>query len=100
MLKKDLMSLCILHLLSAGDRYGYEMLALMHGAFPDTQESAVYALLRELCRNKSTESYYGDTSGGPARRYYRMTYAGQRTYERLLEQWRKLKASLEELGVV
>lgn len=99
MLKKDVIRLCMLHLLTVGDRYGYEMLSLLHGAFPDTQESAIYALLRELCREKLTESYMGETSAGPARKYYRLTQQGKEAYEGLLAQWRQLKGALTELGV-
>ena len=50
MLKKDLIELCLLHLLAQGDQYAYELLRRLHHTFPDTQESAVYALLRGLCR--------------------------------------------------
>ena len=99
MLKKELMQLCMLHLLALQDRYGYEMLSLLHGAFPDTQESAIYAVMRELCREKQTESYYGETSGGPARKYYRITETGRKFYAGLLEQWHTLKRALKELGV-
>lgn len=99
MLKKDVIRLCMLHLLTVSDRYGYEMLSLLHGAFPDTQESAIYALLRELCREKLTESYMGETSAGPARKYYRLTGLGRENYEILLAQWRQMKDALTELGV-
>ncbi len=99
MLKKDLMELCMLHLLTVQDRYGYEMLSLLHGAFPDTQESAIYALLRGLCRLGETESYYGETSGGPARKYYRLTEKGRNTYQELLAQWHALVSALSALGV-
>ena len=50
MLKKDLIELCLLHLLAQGDQYGYELLRQLHDTFPDTQESAVYALRRALAR--------------------------------------------------
>ena len=50
MLKKDLLELCLLQLLSGGDKYGYEVLTPLRAAFPDTQESAIYALLRGLGR--------------------------------------------------
>ena len=40
MLKKDLIELCLLHLLAQGDRYGYDLLKKLHAVFPDTQESA------------------------------------------------------------
>ncbi len=100
MLKKELMELCMLHLLAEGDRYGYEMLSLLHAAFPDTQESAIYALLRALCRGEYTENYQGEVSGGPVRKYYRVTEKGRERYEELLEQWRKMKRAMDELGVV
>ena len=99
MLKKDLIRLCMLHLLTVSDRYGYEMLSLLHGIFADTQESAIYALLRELCREGNTESYVGEASGGPARKYYRITEPGRGEYRRLAGQWRALKGFLEELGI-
>ncbi len=99
MLKRDIIRLCMLHLLTVNDRYGYEMLTLLHGIFADTQESAIYALLRELCREKYTESYVGETSGGPARKYYRITESGREEYKRLMKIWRGLKESLEKLGI-
>lgn len=99
MLKKDLMELCMLHLLTVQDRYGYEMLSLLHEAFPDTQESAIYAILRGLCRLGRTESYYGEASGGPARKYYRITQEGRAAYDMLLAQWHALVAALSALGV-
>lgn len=99
MLKKDLIELCLLHLLSQGDQYGYELLRQLHAAFPDTQESAVYAILRGLCREGCSEQYVGETSDGPARKYYRLTPDGTARYGGLLEQWRALVGALAELGV-
>ena len=99
MLKKDLIELCLLHLLSQGDQYGYELLRRLHAAFPDTQESAVYAILRGLCQKGCSEQYVGETSDGPARKYYRLTGHGLAQYGGLLEQWRTLTAALEELGI-
>ena len=99
MLKKDLIELCLLHLLSTGDRYGYEVLSRLHAAFPDTQESAVYAILRGLGKRGLTEQYQGEVSGGPARKYYRLTDRGLAEYAVLLKQWRGLLAALAELGL-
>ena len=99
MLKKDLLELCLLHLLSQGDQYGYELLRQLHDCFPDTQESAVYAILRGLGRAGYTEQYRGETSDGPVRKYYHLTDAGQTKYAALLEQWRVLKEALSGLGL-
>ena len=99
MLKKDLLELCLLHLMLEGDRYGYELLRRLHDAFPDTQESAVYALLRGLCRDGCTEQYQGETSGGPTRKYYCLTHAGKVRYAALLKEWRAMRCALSALGV-
>lgn len=99
MLKKDLLELCLLWMLSEEDRYGYELISRLRGGFPDTQESAVYALLRGLCRDGFTESYTGTVSGGPSRKYYHLTVAGQRKLEGLLEQWHALRMALEGMGI-
>ena len=99
MLKKDLVELCLLHLLSRGDQYGYDLLRRLHAAFPDTQESAVYAILRGLGREGHLEQYMGETSDGPVRKYYRLTPHGTARYGELLKQWRALRDALEELGI-
>lgn len=99
MLKKDLIELCLLHLLSQEDLYGYEILRRIHESFPDTQESAIYALLRGLCRAGCTECYTGNTSEGPARKYYRITDAGREKRDALLGLWRRLRDTIAALGI-
>ncbi len=99
MLKKDLLELCLLQLLTQREQYGYELLRRLHDAFPDTQESAVYALLRGLCREQASEQFHGEVSGGPVRKYYRITALGEKKRATLLKKWRLLRDSLAELGV-
>lgn len=99
MLKKEVMALCLLQLLTQADRYGYELLGQLRAGFPDTQESAIYALLRGLCQEGYTQQYQGETSGGPVRKYYRITPTGQEKYAQLLAQWRLLRDTVAELGV-
>lgn len=99
MLKKDLIELCLLYLLSSEDLYGYEILHRIYESFPNTQESAIYALLRALCKEGSTEQYEGQVSEGPVRKYYRITGRGLEKQQRLLEEWRSLREALAALGI-
>ncbi len=99
MLKKELIELCLLHLLAQRDWYGYEMLSRIYEAFPDTAESAVYALLRGLKNGGFAETYQGQTSAGPVRKYYRITDAGKERHQALLCQWRQLAAAIHQIGV-
>ena len=99
MLKKDLLELCLLHLLTQGPQYGYELLRWLHDAFPDTQESAIYAILRALCKEGCTHSFAGETSDGPTRKYYELTDFGREKHAALLEEWRALNRAIKELGI-
>ncbi len=99
MLKKDLIVLCLLHILSVEDLYGYEILRRIYQSFPDTQESSIYALLRELCKQQCTEQYAGKISDGPTRKYYRITKKGLEQRDALLHQWRRLRDTLSALGI-
>lgn len=99
MLKRDLLELCLLHVLNQGDQYGYELLRRLHDVFPDMQESAIYAILRQLCREGATERYQGETSGGPVRKYYRLTQEGRGRYDALLNTWRETRDAVAALGI-
>lgn len=99
MLKKDIMELCLLQLLASEDMYGYEILRRLHAVFPDTQESAIYAQLRAMCRQGYTESYTRQSPDGPNRKYYRLLPTGQIKREELLLEWRKYCSLLADLGL-
>ena len=99
MLKRDLLELCLLQLLTAEYRYGYDLLRRLSAVFPDTQESTIYAILRGLCKEGCTETYQGETSGGPTRKYYRLTDTGRERLGALLRQWDALRRALAEIGV-
>lgn len=99
MLKQDILELCLLQLLTLGDQYGYEMLRLLHESFSDTQESAIYAILRKLCRSGYTQVYEGSHSGGPVRKYYRLTAAGCDRHAALVQKWRVLRDTIAGFGV-
>lgn len=64
MLKKELIELCLLHLLYIKDVYGYELIRRIYGVVPDIQESTVYALLRNLSKNGFAEQYVGENQMG------------------------------------
>ncbi len=99
MLKKDIITLCILHLLMEKERYGYEMIALLKSSFPDTQESVLYALLRSLYKDGNASTYLQESAEGPVRKYYRLSEQGVQYYHALYDQWKQLQQSLQNLGI-
>ena len=99
MLKKDLLELCLLQLLAGGDKYGYEVLVPLRTAFPDTQESAIYALLRGLGKSGLTSWYKAPSDGGPDRKYYKLTPEGRIRLAKLRSDWCNMRDAIASFGV-
>lgn len=99
MLKKDIIGMCILHLIGQKEIYGYELLRQLHSTFPDTKESAVYALIRELHKTECIAPSVKRTAGGPPRTYYQLTEKGAGKLEDLLSEWHRLQNELQKIGI-
>lgn len=98
-MKKGVLEMCMLSVVSKGDMYGYEIMKRVTEAFPDINESTVYAVLRRLRSDGCTETYTGEVSGGPQRKYYRITQQGLDRLEKMTEEWNRLIRSVKMLGI-
>lgn len=98
-MKKGVLELCILHVTASEELYGYEIMKRITGAFPEINESTVYAVLRRLHGDGCTESYTGETSGGPTRKYYRITSVGKERLEKMRSEWQEMLDALKSLGI-
>lgn len=98
-LKKGVLEMCILYQCSRKDMYGYEIMKQVKCVFPDVYDGSIYAVLRRLHAEGYTETYYGLTSGGPKRKYYRVTKEGLNHLERITEEWRRIIHAVSELGI-
>ncbi|MCM1579245.1 MAG: PadR family transcriptional regulator [Ruminococcus sp.] len=96
-MKKGILELCILQIVSQRDMYGYEIMKTVTEAFSGLNESTVYAVLRRLHADRFTESYTGDISGGPKRKYYRITPAGEAALEDMRREWAELLAAANKI---
>ena len=68
--------------------------------FPEINESTIYAVLRRLHADGCTESYTGSVSGGPQRKYYRITAAGRVQLAEMTEMWRATVQAVRQIGVL
>lgn len=99
-LKKGVLEMCVLHQLSAGDRYGYELMKVIQDVFPDVYDGSIYAILRRLNGEGATQVYLADVpSGGPARKYYHLTPQGRDMLDQLAGEWDQLQARVRLLGI-
>ena len=91
--KKGVLELCVLSLLSRGDRYGYE-LADTIGKSIDVSEGSIYPLLKRLKNEGCFEVYLKESATGPARKYYRLTQKGADTQKQLAWEWKEFSNSV------
>lgn len=75
-LKKGVLGLCVLALLSRGDSYAYEIASRLADAI-GMGEGTIYPLMRRMQSDGLVETYLVESSAGPSRKYYRLTQSGQ-----------------------
>lgn len=84
--KKGVLDLCVLAALRRRDAYGYELAERISKSI-EIAEGTLYPLLRKLKEDGLCQTYLSDDSGGPPRKYYRLTEAGKRAEAELRRDW-------------
>ncbi len=82
-LLKGTLEICLMALLQEQDNYGYELIRTLEaeGLALDNRRS-VYPLLKRLENDGLIESYLQSSTGGPARKYYRIMPEGRKTLQK------------------
>ena len=78
--KKGVVELCVLALLRQRDCYGYEISEILSRRI-DIADGTVYPILRKLKADGLLTTYLQEESGGPPRKYYKLTELGRETYQ-------------------
>ena len=78
--KKGVLELCVLALLRQRDCYGYEISEILSRRV-DIADGTVYPILRKLKAGGLLTTYLQEESGGPPRKYYKLTELGRETYQ-------------------
>jgi PadR family transcriptional regulator PadR len=98
-LKKGILEMCILYTIQQKEMYGYDVMKYMSTFFPEVNESTIYAILRRLNKEGLTESYYGQVSNGPKRKYYRILEKGRESLKESIADWNNILAIVKEIGI-
>ncbi len=98
-IKKGILEMCLLYKLSKQDYYGYNLMKEMKILYPEVNDSTFYAILRRIHKDGDAVIYLGKESGGPERKYYKLTDKGHKTLEKEIDEWNKIKEIVENLGI-
>ena len=95
-LKKGVLELCVLALLSRGDGYAYDIAARLAKGI-DMGEGTIYPLMRRLQSDGLVESYLQESASGPPRKYYRLTAAGRDSFVRQKAEWSAFSRAVDDI---
>ena len=93
---KGVVEMCVLALVAKQDFYGYELVNAISTQIP-ISEGTIYPILRRLTQEGYFETYLVESSGGPPRKYYRMTKTGRAFTAALTEQWTSFTSSVDNI---
>jgi PadR family transcriptional regulator PadR len=95
-LKKGVLEMCVLALLSRGDNYAYEIASRMAEAV-GMGEGTIYPLMRRMQDDGLVSTYLVEAPGGPPRKYYRLTETGRKTLKAQREEWKSFMTAVEKM---
>lgn len=96
-LKKGVLVLCVLALLSRGNSYAYEIASRLSHAV-GMGEGTIYPLMRRMQSDGLVATYLEESPSGPPRKYYRLTDAGHESLTAQLAEWRGFVTAVD--GIV
>ncbi|MGE0567496.1 MAG: PadR family transcriptional regulator [Bacteroidia bacterium] len=95
-MRKGVLELCILSILSAGDAYPTEIIEKLKETKLVVVEGTLYPLLTRL-KNTGLLAYrWEESTSGPPRKYYKLTEIGQQYLKELQVSWDELVESVNK----
>jgi len=95
-LKKGVLELCVLALLSRQDSYAYEIASRLAEGI-DMGEGTIYPLMRRMQTDGLVDTYLVESSSGPPRKYYKLTEAGRRSFTAQKAEWAAFSRAVEAI---
>jgi PadR family transcriptional regulator PadR len=95
-LKKGVLALCVLALLSRADSYAYEIASKLAKDI-DMGEGTIYPLMRRMQSDGQVETYLVESQSGPPRKYYRLTEAGRASFTAQKAEWAAFTSAVENI---
>ncbi len=96
-MRKGVIELCVLSVISDKEVYTSDILAEMKEAELLVVEGTVYPLLMRLKNDGILKYKWEESQSGPPRKYYSLTEEGGKVLEELTSNWQSLNKSVNKL---
>ncbi len=97
-MRKGILEYCILSILEKKDAYVAEILEELKSAKLIVVEGTIYPLLTRLKNSDLLEYRWEESTGGPPRKYYKLTSAGNDFLNELSNSWEELKLAVKTIS--
>jgi len=95
-LKKGVLEMCVLALLSKGDNYAYDIASRMADAV-GMGEGTIYPLMRRMQNEGLVSTYLRESDSGPPRKYYSITKAGLNALKTQVQDWVAFETAVKKI---
>jgi PadR family transcriptional regulator PadR len=93
-LKKGVLEMCVLALLSRRDSYAYEIASTLAESI-GMGEGTIYPLMRRLQNDGLVETYLVESPAGPSRKYYRLSTSGTASFASQKAAWASFSSAVQ-----
>jgi PadR family transcriptional regulator PadR len=95
-LKRGVLELCVLALLSRGDAYAYEIASRLAKGI-DMGEGTIYPLMRRMQSDGLVDTYLVESPAGPPRKYYKLTAVGEASFTAQKAEWTAFSKAVDDI---
>ena len=95
-LKKGVLEMCVLSLISKRDHYAYEIVQTLEQTI-EISEGTIYPLMRRLQTEKYVSTYLVESLSGTSRKYYKIEEKGIIELEVMKIEWRNFYLDVNHL---
>lgn len=92
-MKKGILEMCVLSLISYKECYGYEIAQKVKMHFKDISDSTIYGILRRLQRGEEVEIFYKKRNMATYK-YYKISDKGRQNLALALDSWLQLSEAV------
>ncbi len=96
-MRKGILEMCILSVISKRDAYASDIIAEMKDAKLLVVEGTLYPLLTRLKNDGHLSYRWEESKSGPPRKYYNITENGTKLLTDLFDSWDELSNSIEQI---
>ena len=95
-LKKGVLEMCVLALLSKGDNYAYDIASRMAEAV-GMGEGTIYPLMRRMQNDGLVTTYLQESGSDPPRKYYKLTKSGAQALKSQMSDWQAFESAVRKI---